>query len=170
MANHAPRRRTPSRSKSSGRSKTARPVRRAAVARRVLQKRRSPESLRVRSITAGFTVNDLERSLIFYTEVLGFIVKQRMTSDDGKLQGVMLQAGACELGLSQDDWSKGRERKKGEGVRVGFETVQDVDALAERIKSAGVRLTHEPKDGTGGARALALDDPDGYHLTIYREG
>jgi lactoylglutathione lyase len=114
-------------------------------------------------------VSDLERSLIFYTEVLGFIVRERMTGDDGKLLGVMLKAGASELGLSQDDWSKGRDRKKGEGVRIWCETTQNVDALAERIKAAGVPLTDGPRDEPWGARTVGVDDPDGYHLTISRD-
>jgi uncharacterized glyoxalase superfamily protein PhnB len=45
----------------------------------------------------------------------------------------------------------------------------DVDALAGRAKAAGVPLTEEPKDEPWGARTFSLDDPDGYHLTIFRE-
>ena len=50
--------------------------------------------------------------------------------DGGVLRGVMLKAGACDLGLSQDDWAKGRDRKKGEGMRIWCQTAQDIDALA----------------------------------------
>ena len=126
------------------------------------------ETLRLRSIEPGFTVNDLDRSLRFYTEVLGFIVGQRWTNDSGKLVGVMLKAGVCQLGLSQDDWAKGRDRKKGEALRVWCTTAQDIDALAKRIKTAGVGLTEEPKDQPWGGRSFSVDDPDGFHLTIYR--
>lgn len=130
--------------------------------------RRQPESLRLRSFTPGFTANDLEASIAFYTEVLGFTIGERWT-EGGQLRGVMLKAGTCELGLSQDDWAKGRNRKKGEGVRIWCETAQDIDALAARIKSAGRRLSEEPRDQAWGVRSLSIDDPDGFHLTIYRE-
>lgn len=126
------------------------------------------ETLRLRSLEPSFTVNDLERSLRFYTDVLGFIVKERWT-DGGVLRGVMLQAGVCELGLSQDDWAKGRDRKKGEAVRIWCQTVQDIDTLAAQIKAREGRLTEEPKDEAWGGRSLSVDDPDGFHLTIYRE-
>jgi catechol 2,3-dioxygenase-like lactoylglutathione lyase family enzyme len=179
--------RKPSRAASRGKSKApARPPARPAAAKakktaakktasrrtpaapRRKQRRTDPETLRLRSIEPTLTVDDLDRSLRFYTEVLGFIVGERWT-DKGVLLGVMLKAGACEIGLSQDDWKKGRDRKKGEGMRLLLETVQDIDALAARIKKAGGELTEEPKDQSWGGRTLAVADPDGFLLTIYRE-
>lgn len=132
------------------------------------QKRRNPETLRLRAVTPGFTVNDLGRSLAFYTDVLGFIVGEKWTGDDGVQTGAMLKAGVCDLGLSQDDWAKGRDRAKGVGVRIWTQTVQDIDALGRRIKGAGWKLTEEPHDQPWGGRALSLDDPDGYHLTVFK--
>lgn len=145
------------------RARAARPAAPKAARKR---RRRAPETLRLRSFTPSFTVDDLARSMAFYKEVLGFIEKEQW-KDGGVLRGVMLKAGACELGLSQDDWAKGRDRRKGEGVRIWCETAQDVDALAARVKAAGVRLTEEPQDRWG-ERSFSLNDPDGYHLTIAR--
>jgi uncharacterized glyoxalase superfamily protein PhnB len=153
------------------RTKPSLPAKKAAgrsAAPRGRDRRHIPETLRLRAVTPGFTVGDLQKSIAFYTEILGFLVSERWTDGD-VLRGVMLKAGVCELGLSQDDWKKGRDRRKGEGVRVWFETVQDVDALAARAKAAGIRLTEEPKDQPWGGRAFSLDDPDGFHLTFFRE-
>jgi len=152
-------RKAPRRPASRAARKTAAPDRR---------NRNSPETLRLRSTTPGLTVGDLQRSLGFYTDVLRFFVKERWTDDGGVLRGVMLKAGLSELGLSQDDWKKGRDRKKGEGVRIWCETAQDVDAMAARIKAAGHALSEEPADQPWGGRAFSLDDLDGYHLTIFR--
>jgi uncharacterized glyoxalase superfamily protein PhnB len=82
---------------------------------------------------------------------------------------VNLKAGTCELGLSQDDWAKGRDREKGVGIRIWCRTAQDIDGLAERIRKAGGRLSQEPTDQSWGVRSLAIDDPDGFHLTIYQD-
>jgi lactoylglutathione lyase len=131
--------------------------------------RKDPETLRLRSIMPNMTVNDLQASIRFYTEVLGFVVGERW-EEGGKLLGVMLKAGACQIGLSQDDWKKGRDRKKGEGVRIWCETSQDVDALAARIKAAGGKLTQEPNDNDMGGRHFWIDDPDGYHLSFEKRG
>ena len=130
--------------------------------------RHGPETLRLRAASPILTVNDLERSLKFYTDALGFIVKERWKADRGASQGVMLLAGVCELGLSQDDWEKGRDRKKGEGFRIWCQTAQDVDGLARRVKAAGFALTEEPRNEYDG-RSFSVDDPDGFHLTIHRE-
>ena len=39
--------------------------------------RQQPESLRLRSMAASFTVNDLDRSVAWYRDVLGFVVGER---------------------------------------------------------------------------------------------
>jgi catechol 2,3-dioxygenase-like lactoylglutathione lyase family enzyme len=143
------------------------PARRTAAAKRP-KRRREPETLRLRAIVPSLTVDDLDRSIRFYTDVLGFIVGERW-EEGGQLRGVMLKAGGCEIGLSQDDWAKGRDRKKGEGARLWCQTAQDIDALAARIRAAGGRLTQEPRDEMGG-RHLWVDDPDGYHLSFENRG
>ena len=129
-------------------------------------KRKDPETLRLRGIVPSLTVNDLQASVRFYTDVLGFIVDERW-EDGGKLMGVMLKAGNCQIGLSQDDFKKGRDRQKGVGTRIWCETSQDLDALAARIKAAGGKLTQEPREEMGG-KNFAIDDPDGYHLSFER--
>ena len=147
----------------------ARGAGRAGAGLRVFVNRRGPESLRLRAAIPSLTVNDLDRSIKFYTEALGFVIKETWKNDKGERTGVMLLAGVCELGLSRDDWAKGRDRRKGEGFRLWFETAQDVDALARRVKAAGHRLTEEPRDQTWGGRSFSFDDVDGFHVTIHRD-
>jgi lactoylglutathione lyase len=147
---------------------------RAAVARRKRTKparhaRRQPETLRLRSAGPGLTVNDIERSLAWYRDVLGFTVGERW-EHEGRLAGVELVAGRVSFWLSQDDWKKGRDRVKGEGFRLYCETAQDVDRLAERIRARGGRLLEEPRDRPWGARDFGVADPDGFKITIATEG
>jgi lactoylglutathione lyase len=132
------------------------------------RRRKDRESLRLRALEPSLTVNDIEKSLRFYTDVLGFYLSERWT-ENGVLLGVNLKAGLCELGLSQDDWAKGRDRQKGAGVRIWCKTAQDIDAMAAQIRAAGGQLSEEPVDQAWGVRSLAVEDPDGYHFTIYRE-
>lgn len=130
--------------------------------------RRKPETLRARDITPSFTVNDLARSIRFYTNGLGFIIQERW-ENGGELRGVMIKAGSRLLGLAQDDWAKGRDRVKGVGMRVWITTAQDIDEMAERARAAGIQLDHEPQEMEWGARAFAVTDPDGFKLTIAHE-
>lgn len=137
-------------------------------AKRVLVTRKQPESLRMRSAAPGFTVNDIDKSLAFYRDVLRFTVKQRW-EEDGKLLGVELAAGSVWFMLSQDDWKKGRDRAKGEGFRMYCTTAQDVDRLAAQIEARGVKLLQEPRNQPWGMRDFAVADPDGFKITISNE-
>ena len=128
-------------------------------------KRKAPETFRARGLTPSLTVNDLKQSLAWYETVLGFTVEDRWESD-GALRGVELKAGATRLMLNQDDWARGRERLKGEGFRLWFDTAQNLDDLAAEITARGGRLDYEPRTMPWGDRAFALTDPDGYRLTI----
>jgi catechol 2,3-dioxygenase-like lactoylglutathione lyase family enzyme len=115
-------------------------------------------------IAPSLTVNDAAASLAWYCDVLGFKVKQRWERD-GVLQGGELSAGPVRLYVGQDDWQKGRDRVKGEGFRLYFETTQDVDRLAASIKARGGTLASEPKDEYG-TRSFGVHDPTGYKITI----
>jgi uncharacterized glyoxalase superfamily protein PhnB len=119
---------------------------------------------RFSEVSPSFTVNDLTRSLAWYQDVLGCAVDERW-EQDGKLMGVSLKAGDVTFMIGQDDWKKGRDRKKGEGFSL-YCTTRDVDALARGIKARGGRLDSEPADRPWGSRDFSLTDPDGFKITI----
>lgn len=123
-------------------------------------------ALDVRKSSLSLTVDDLERSIRFY-EAIGFAVKERW-EDGGKLLGVGLVAGACNLGLSQDDFAKGRGRTKGVGTRLWLEVEESLDAVAERLRAAGFEV-EGPDSAQWGVPMLALSDPDGFKLTIHHD-
>lgn len=120
-------------------------------------------------LTLSFTVNDLARSIRFYTEGLGFEVHERHESD-GQLRFVQLKGGNAQIGLGQDDFAKGRDRVKGVGFRTWIATSQDLFGLAERAKAAGITLDHEPEELPWGGMAFGVTDPDGFKLTILTAG
>jgi uncharacterized glyoxalase superfamily protein PhnB len=122
-------------------------------------------TLQARSLTPTLTVNDLKRSRRFYTEGLGFEVEEEYESE-GEVRGVRLAAGEAKLGLSQDDFSKGRDRAKGIGMRFYLETEQDLGVLARQAKGAGIALDSDPAPLPWGPMAFLVTDPDGFKLTI----
>src|SRR5688572_17209656 len=125
------------------------------------------EALQISAIVPSFTVDDLQESMTFY-EALGFTVEERW-EDNGTLLGVMLRAGKSQIGLNQDDWKKGRDRKKGIGMRLFMSTTQNVDEIAMRAKSAGITLKSEPHDTEWKTRAFEVIDPSGFVWTIGSE-
>lgn len=121
-------------------------------------------SLQAESLSASLTVRDLQASVAWYRDALGFAVDREM-EHEGKVRAVALKAGAVQLLLNQDDGAKGWERKKGEGLSL-MVTTDAVDAVAARIRSAGGTLASEPTNMPWGARVFRVSDPDGFALVI----
>jgi len=123
------------------------------------------KSLALSSTSPSFTVNDLAKSLAWYRDILGFSVEETW-KDAGKVVGVSLKAGDVSFMIGQDDWKKGRDRRKGEGFRMFCMTKKNIDAVAERIEARGGKLDHGPQDQSWGVRDISLTDPDGFKITI----
>jgi catechol 2,3-dioxygenase-like lactoylglutathione lyase family enzyme len=122
--------------------------------------------LGLRSASPSLTVNDLQKSLDWYRDVLGFKVGETWKDGAGKPIGAELKAGEVTFWIGQDDWKKGRDRKKGEGFRMFCMTKKSVDDIAKRVASKGGQLDHGPTDQEWGVREIALTDPDGFKITI----
>ena len=129
------------------------------------ERRAQPESFRARALTASLTVKDLEKSLAWYRDIVGFTVRQRHERD-GKLVAVSLKAGSVELLIGRDDGAKGWDRVKGEGMSLQLATTQNIDELAARIKAHGGALVTEPADMPWGVRVFRVQDPDGFKFVI----
>src|SRR5258707_13429810 len=79
--------------------------------------RRQPETLRLRSVSLSLTATDLQRSIAFYRDVLGFMMGDEWR-DKGAPLGGELPAGAGTVLLSQGDLAQGRGSVEGRGTRV----------------------------------------------------
>jgi uncharacterized glyoxalase superfamily protein PhnB len=131
-------------------------------------KRPEPEetgSLRLASVIPGLTVNDLEASVAWYQDVLGCGVAKRWVRE-GRLTAATIRAGSVDFLLQQDDFAKGRDRQKGEGLRFYLITRQDIDKLAAAIAGRGGVFAQAPTDQSWGARDFALVDPDGFKISV----
>jgi glyoxylase I family protein len=118
-------------------------------------------------LAASLTVQDIQKSLAWYRDVLGCTVAEEHARG-GTLRAVSLRAGTARILISQDDGSKGAGRAKGEGFSLMLTTRENIDALAAGIKSRGGVLDSEPVDNFG-MRAFRLRDPDGFKFTIASE-
>ncbi|HET7248972.1 MAG TPA: VOC family protein [Gemmatimonadales bacterium] len=118
------------------------------------------------SLQASLTVKDLDASVRWYTEALGFTESRRIDRD-GRLRSVVVQAGDVRIVLNQDDGAKGWERIKGQGMSFQITTTEPIDPIAERIKAHGGTLDTEPTDMPW-ARIFRVRDPDGFRWTISR--
>jgi uncharacterized glyoxalase superfamily protein PhnB len=121
-----------------------------------------------RSLGASLTVQDVQRSLAWYVDVMGFTVHQRHERG-GTLFAVSLRAGDVKILITQDDGSKGADRVKGDGFSLMITTDQSVDEIAAAVRKAGGAIDTEPVDTPWGARMFRLRDPDGFKYTISSE-
>lgn len=160
-------RKKPAAKKASRKAASKRPAAKKAAKKTAAKAstRRVPETLRFRRVSPSLTVGDLQKSIAWYRDVAGFYVGE-LWREDGEVRGAEVMAGAARFFLGQDDWAKGRDRKKGEGLRLHLTTAQNVDEIAAGIKKRGGKLDSEPATMPWGTRAFALTDPDGFKLTI----
>jgi uncharacterized glyoxalase superfamily protein PhnB len=130
--------------------------------------RANPQTFRGRELSVSLTVQDLQKSLAWYRDVVGFWVASTHERD-GAVMAVSLKAGTVRILITQDDGGKGASRAKGEGFSLYIATVQNVDELAARIKERGGILDMEPTNTPWGARVFRLRDPDGFRIAIAAE-
>ena len=122
-------------------------------------------SFQADAMSVSLTVKDLQKSLAWYQELLGFSIDRKIERD-GKLRGVALKAGNARITINQDDGAKGWDRIKGLGFSISITTAENVDVIAQHIKKLTGKLDSEPADMPWGVRLLRLQDPDGYKVSI----
>ncbi len=119
------------------------------------------------NLGCSITCKDLEASIRFYRDAVGFAVAQTF-ENEGKVVAAVVAAGNCRIVLNQDDGKLGWERIKGQGfyLQIDVAGAADVDAAAARIKAAGGALLSEPADRPWGARMFQFNDLDGFKLGV----
>ena len=109
-------------------------------------------------------VRDVNRSLPFYRDLLGFKLIETMPGY------ARLRSPGSDTTIALHELGKERELDpEREGVRAYFE-VRSLDKLCERLKDKGVRFLQMPKDMEWGWRHAYLRDPDGHEISLYWAG
>src|SRR5687768_16699122 len=104
-----------------------------------------------------FEINNMEESLHFYNDLLGFPIQKYDRESDPPM--ATFQAGTLKLTLVQHLETMLR---RGRGVSF-FVGVDDVDEYFQQLKARGVDVQAPVDEGWGG-RFITLEDPDKYRL------
>lgn len=114
-------------------------------------------------IHANLAVTDLDRSIAFYTEQLGFEETWGFESD-GTVHRYVAADNGVELQLTESP-DRDDDIDQGDGFQHLAVKVEDVDAAFEQIDHHGV--VEEPGDQpAAGARTAFVLDPDGYTIEL----
>lgn len=128
----------------------------------------------VRYLHTMFRVVDLERSLRFYTQGLGFTLQSRKDHADGRFTLAFLRApgdgpGGPALELTHN-WDTSAYVRGDAFGHVALQ-VDSIAAVQARLKQHGYDLSWGPGKTPDGRRAMAfVDDPDGYELELLEGG
>jgi catechol 2,3-dioxygenase-like lactoylglutathione lyase family enzyme len=136
----------------------------------------------------GFTVSDIERSIVFYRDVLGLKLLKRQTGTAPylatvtgfagvRLEAAFLQpvAGGSVLELlqyvSHPASATDRATNRPGNAHLCFR-IDDLRSACAELKRRGVTLISEPTEITAGAHAggwaVYLRDPDGFTVELYQ--
>ena len=114
-------------------------------------------------------VGDLDRSIAFYTEILGMKLLRRKDYPDGKFTlafvGYGDESSQAVLELTYNWGVDHYDLGNGFG-HIAIE-VDDVYAAAEAIREKGGRILREPGPMNAGTTIIAfVEDPDGYPIEL----
>ena len=121
-------------------------------------------------VSVSLNVSDLDRSLAFYTKVLGMTtIKGTERSSEGRRAGDWLQLGYHPAQTRLELTHTGAPIEHGDSVgRLAYSTTS-VDAVHERVKAASPDFVlHAPQTlstpGKADVQVVILRDPDGFEL------
>ncbi len=115
-------------------------------------------------------VRDLEKSLDFYTRILGMKVLRRKDYPDGEFTNTFVGYGPEDshavIELTHN-WGREEPYDLGDGWGHVALEVPDVYATCEALQEAGATITRPPGPMKHGTRVIAfVEDPDGYKIEL----
>jgi len=113
-----------------------------------------------------YQVNDVERSVAFYTQELGFELEHQQLPDFAAVS-----IGAVKILLSGRGASGSRPMPNGQRQESGgwnrvVLRVNDIDSCIQELKEAGLRFRNHVEAGPGG-KQIQIEDPDGNPIELF---
>lgn len=112
-----------------------------------------------------FRVADMDRSVKFYSEVLGLKVIEESASPRGS-RLVFLQAPGTDSEIELCSFpDSGAVEVPEDLVHLAFQ-VDNLEEWVERLQLAGIPITEGPVTTKSGSRFLFTEDPDKYEIEL----
>ena len=116
-------------------------------------------------------VADIERSLQFYRDTMGFTEMMRLNRDDGTLWLVYLRITDTQF-LELFPNGEGERAPASGRTAINHFCLEcaDLEATAAAIRAAGIKLTVEPKLAVDRNYQCWIEDPDGNRIEFMQMG
>lgn len=114
-------------------------------------------------------VRDLDRSIDFYTRLLGMKLLRKRDDEKGKYTLAFLGYGEeSDVSVLELTYNWGREEGYELGTGYGHIAigVPDVESTCARLADAGVKMPVLPKKSPSGNTMAFVEDPDGYRIEL----
>jgi lactoylglutathione lyase len=118
-----------------------------------------------RLLHTRYRVNDLEKTVSFYRDVLGLKEISRHTSGRGSTL-VFFKAPKSEEAIEICHYPKsGSVSVQADLTHLAFE-VEDLDAFAKEAAAKGYPLSDGPSESSSGSKIAFIDAPEGYEIEL----
>lgn len=118
-------------------------------------------------------VGNLDKSVAFYTQVLGMHEISRREVPEGKYTNVFVGYGSkSDVATLELTFNWGVEKYElGSGFGHLAVGADDIYALCDKVRAAGGKVTREPGPVKFGTTVIAfIEDPDGYKIELIQSG
>ncbi len=112
---------------------------------------------------------DIQRSIDFYTRVLGLRLVRLDRDGDGEIRFAALRVGDELIDIQPDDSDDWDAERTGLNHMALLIEPDDLDAIAGRCRELGIPITEGPvarQGAYGMGQALYIQDPDGHGVEL----
>lgn len=121
-------------------------------------------------------VNDIQKSVEFYTDVLGFSIYNKIEMAEAGLSAVFVEKDGGRIGLMNYKGKKIPKRSDIAKIKLGESSipindhltfsVDDIEATTTELKEKGVIFNLEPIQVEGGIKVAMFKDPEGVLIEL----
>ena len=134
----------------------------------------APAATRFRMLHTMIRVRDLDKSLAFYTGLLGMRLLRKKDYPDGKFTLAFVGYGEEDTNAVIElthNWGREEPYEIGTGFGHVALGVPDVYGTCEQLQKAGAKITRAPGPMKFGGSVIAfIEDPDGYKIELIQKG
>ncbi len=124
----------------------------------------------------GIMTNDLQKSVRFYTDVLGFSIIMKMELEEAGLSAVFIQKDGSKIELMEYRGKIAPKRSKCVEISTGGSSIpindhitfslDDMEDTVAELKEKGVVFDLEPVQLEGGMKLAFFKDPNGLLIEL----